>query len=177
MKHKGTIKVARLVGDKECKNLIAASFYDSKPVYFISNACEKIHWLEKRRKLWHKERGMKVNAPFFRLNIVDEYNNGMGNVDQADQLRLQYRIHYWIRNPKWWWAIFFWVFENSLTNCYVLYRKFHELHERKHLSHYKFIQKIGLAWLKPSSYWPVTASDDQASPSVATITVAESVVA
>ena len=191
IKHKGTVKVARLVGDKECKNLIAASFYDSKPVYFISNACEKIHWLEKRRKLWHKERGMKVNAPFFRLNIVDEYNNGMGNVDQADQLRLQYRIHYWIRNRKWWWAIFFWVFENSLTNCYVLYRKFHELHERKHLSHYEFIQQIGLAWLKPSSYWPSkastgrgakrkgmrTVSDDQTSASVATITVAESVVA
>ena len=82
---------------------------------------------------------MKVNAPFFRLNIVDKYNNGMGNVDQADQLRLQYCIHYWIRNRKWWWEIFFWIFENSLTNCYVVYCKFHELHEMKHLSHYKFI--------------------------------------
>ena len=134
---------------------------------------------------------MKVNAPFFCLNIVDKYNNGMGNVDQADQLRLQYQIHYWIRNCKWWWAIFFWIFENSLTNCYVLCRKFHELHEWKHLSHYKFIRQIGLAWLKPSLYWPSkastgrgakmkgmrTVSDDQTFESVATITVAESVVA
>ena len=191
LKNKGTVKVARLVGDMRCKNLIAVSFYDSKPVYLISNACEKIHWLEKRRKLWHKERGMKVDAPFFRLNIVDEYNNGMGNVDQADQLRLQYRIHYWIRNRKWWWAIFFWIFENALTNCYVVYRKFHELHERKHLSHYEFIRKIGLAWLKPSAYWQSQAtstkrgegkstrkvSDENTSVSVDTCTVAESVVA
>ena len=49
---------------------------------------------KKNRKLWHKEKGMKVNAPFYRLNLVDEYNLGMGNVDQVDQLRLQYRIHY-----------------------------------------------------------------------------------
>ena len=47
-----------------------------------------------------------MDVPFFRLNIVDEYNYGMGDVDQADQLRLQYRIHYWLRNQKRWFAIF-----------------------------------------------------------------------
>ena len=40
------------------------------------------------------KRVKKVNAPFYRLNLIDEYNMGMGNVDQADQLRLQYRFHY-----------------------------------------------------------------------------------
>ena len=34
-------------------------------------------------------KGGGVNAPFYCLNLVDEYNLGMGNVDQADQLRLQ----------------------------------------------------------------------------------------
>ena len=77
----------------------------------------------------------------------------MCNVDQADQLRLQYCIHYWIRNTKWWWALFFWIFESSLTNCYIIYKKFHELHERKHLSHYKFIKQVALAWINPSEYW------------------------
>ena len=113
LRAKGTVKAATLVGDSTCKNLVALSFYDSKPVYFISNACEKIQWVKKKRKLWHKGKGATVEAPFFRLNIVDEYNYGMGNVDQADQLRLQYRIHYWIRNRKWWWALFFWIFEGS----------------------------------------------------------------
>ena len=83
------------------------------------------------------------------------------------------------------------MFENALTNCYVVYRKFHELHERKHLSHYEFIRKIGLAWLKPSAYWQSQAtstkrgegkstrkvSDENTSVSVDTCTVAESVVA
>ena len=107
LKSKGTVKASILVGDMRCKNLVAASFYDNKPVYFISNICEEIKSIVKRRKLWHKEKGCKVDAPFYRLNIVDEYNRGMGNVDQTDQLRLQYRIHYWIRNRKWWWALFF----------------------------------------------------------------------
>ena len=43
---------------------------------------------KKNRKLWHKEKGKKVNTLFYRLNLVDEYNLGMGNVDQSDQLRL-----------------------------------------------------------------------------------------
>jgi len=109
LKNKNIVKAAVLVGDSKIKNLVALSFYDSKPVYFISSMCEKIQWVQQNRNLWHKELGRKVNAPLFRLNIVDENNNGMGNVDQADQLRLQYCIHYWIRNTKWWWAIFFWI--------------------------------------------------------------------
>ena len=44
----------------------------------------------------------KLNAPFYRLNLVDDYNLGMGNIDQVNQLRLQYHIHYWLRNRKWW---------------------------------------------------------------------------
>ena len=82
------MKASVLVGDSKCKCLVVLSFYDSKPVYFISNACEIIKWKKKNRKLWHKEKGKKVNAPFYRLNLVDEYNLGMGNVDQAGQLRL-----------------------------------------------------------------------------------------
>ena len=79
----------------------------------------------------------------------------MGDIDQADQLRLQYRIHYWLRTQKWWFAIFLWIFECSLTNCYVLYRKFHEIHGRQMpQTYYGFIQDIALAWLKPSHYWP-----------------------
>ena len=155
IKSKGTVKCAILTGDPSCKDFVAVSFYDSKPVYFISTACNNVKWVKKQRKLWHQEKGKKVTVPFFRLNIVDEYNNGMGDVDQADQLRLQYRMHYWLRNQKWWFAIFLWIFECSHTNCYVLYRKFHNLHGRKQpKNHYEFLESIALAWLKPSQYWP-----------------------
>ena len=34
---KGTVKCAILVGDPNCKDFIAISFYDAKPVYFISS--------------------------------------------------------------------------------------------------------------------------------------------
>ena len=148
LKNKGTVKAAILVGDSKCTDLVTLSFYDSKPIYFITNACDKICWVRKNRKFWHQQKGRQVNVPFYRLNIVDEYNAGMGNVDIADQLRLQYRIHYWIRNQKWWWAIFFWVFECSLTNSYILYRKFYQVHGKKPpLSHYDFVRQVSLAWL------------------------------
>mgnify|MGYP003321282704 FL=1 len=83
----------------------------------------------------------------------------MGNVDQADQLRLQYRIHYWIRNRKWCWAMFFWTFELSLMNCYVLFKKFYKIHERKPpYSHYEFVKRVALAWLNPSEHWQSSKS-------------------
>ena len=151
---RGTMKAAVLVGDSSCPSLVATSLYDSKPVYLISNACDTVEWTKKERKLWHKDKGKKVNVPFFRLNIIDQYNYGMGNVDQADQLRLQYRSTYWLRNRKWWWSMFFWLFEGALTNSYVLYRKFFQIHDRKPpLNHYEYIRAISLAWLDPSKYW------------------------
>ena len=33
----GTVKCGVLIGDDKCKNLTVMSFYDSKPVCFISN--------------------------------------------------------------------------------------------------------------------------------------------
>ena len=99
--------------------------------------------------------GRHISVPFYRLNIVDEYNNGMGDMDQADQLCLQYLVHYWLRNQKWWFSIFMCIMEYSLTNCYVLYCKFFEIHGRKiPLTHYEFMKAIVLAWMKPSQYWP-----------------------
>ncbi len=48
----------------------------------------------------------------------------------------------------------FGFFECSLTNSYVLYRKFHQIHDRKPpLTHYEFNRAVALAWLKPSAFW------------------------
>ena len=112
-------------------------------------------------------RGGDVNAPFYHLNLVDDYNLGMVNVDQADQMRLKYHIHYSLRNCKWWWAIFFWVYGLSLTNCYVLYLKFYQLHLRKPpWNHYKFIRAVTLAWIDPKLYWTVKSNKRVSSSSV-----------
>jgi hypothetical protein len=51
---RGTLKVARLVGNPKCE-LVAACLYDVKPVYLLSSSCEKVEWIRKERKLWHKE--------------------------------------------------------------------------------------------------------------------------
>ena len=92
------MKSERIIGNSKCEYLVMRYLYDSKPVYLISNACKKVEWIKKNIKIRPKEKGKKVNAPLFCLSLVDEYNYGMGNVDQADQLRIQYRICYWLQN-------------------------------------------------------------------------------
>ena len=97
---RGTLKATVLTVDNKCKDLVVVSLYDTKPVYLLSIIWENIQWTKKEQKLWNNEKGKKVDAPFYRLHLIDEYNMGMGNVDQADQLRLQHRVHYWLLNQK-----------------------------------------------------------------------------
>ena len=148
---RGTLKVAKMVGDPKCE-MVAVSLYDQKPVYLLSTSCPTVEWRRKTRKLYHKALNKKVEVPFYRLNVIDDYNMHMNNVDVADQLRLQYRIHNWIRNRKWWWAMFFWSFETSITNYFILYKKIHLLHNREPISHYEFLRLITLSWLDPENY-------------------------
>ena len=56
--------------DNQCKDLVVLSFYNSKPVYFISMACQKIHWIKITRKLWHKDLGEKLMFPIFDLILL-----------------------------------------------------------------------------------------------------------
>ena len=39
---RGTVKAAILTNNSKCSGMVMFSYYDSKPVYFLSNACEKI---------------------------------------------------------------------------------------------------------------------------------------
>ena len=102
--------------------------------------------------------------PFYRLNIIDFYNNNMGNVDLADQLRNHYRYDTsWHRNRKWWWSIWWWGFQLLLTNSYVLYRKYHEIHNSKEaMKHYDFIKAICLGWINREMFWPKAIGEGQA---------------
>ena len=41
----GAAKAAVLQGDPEVPDLLAVSYYDQKPVHFLSTICEKIKWV------------------------------------------------------------------------------------------------------------------------------------
>ena len=153
---RNTVKVAVLKGDSVCKPLVCISLYDSKPVYILTTVCSEVKWIGKKRKVWHKERNEYVWITFMRLNVIDFYNNNMGSVDHADQLRNYYRYDtQWHRNRKWWWALWWWGYQLLLTNAYLLYLKFHTMHHSKNImSHYDFIKSVVMAWLDQETYWP-----------------------
>ena len=56
-----------------------------------------------------------------RINTIHEYNNTMGSVDLADQLRGNYRKDKGVRNIKLLWSILFWPIGVMMTNAYVIY--------------------------------------------------------
>ena len=47
---KGSIKVAVLKGDPSITDLMAISYYDSKPVYFLSSVISNVQWIVKEKK-------------------------------------------------------------------------------------------------------------------------------
>ena len=104
---KGTIKVAKLVGEPKCKDLLAISYYNSKPVYFLSTVLSTVKWDENQKKVYSKALNKMVNAKFLRPNFVNDYNFNMNSVDQADQLRQSYQMGTGLWYTKWWWTILF----------------------------------------------------------------------
>ena len=52
--------------------------------------------------------------------VVDEYNLSMNGVDKADQYTAYYAFVR--KSRKWWRKLFFWLFEVTLVNSYILYR-------------------------------------------------------
>ena len=103
-----TLKVANLKGDPSIPGIVALYLYDSKPFYFMSNACEVVKWNKMPRKVWSKEKNRMVEMPFFRLNLIHDYNIGMNAIDLADQIRNTYRWDLFMRKRKWWWSIMMW---------------------------------------------------------------------
>lgn len=106
-----------------------------------------------------------VQVPFLRLNLIDFYNNNMGSVDVADQLRTFYRVDHWLRNRMWWWSIYWWGFQNLLTNSFLAYRSFMNIHGLRSLTHRVFIAAVTLKWLSddrptPLYYTPGGLVDD-----------------
>ena len=64
-----------------------------------------------------------MDVTFNCLNVIHMYNFGMGSVNVAYQLYMQYIPDHWILNKKWWWSIFIWGLGGAAKNSYLIYRK------------------------------------------------------
>jgi len=122
----------------------------------MSTSATEIKWVEKERRVYNKEAQKVVSMKFLRPKMVDDYNNGMNKVDQADQLRSSYRFDLWTRTRKWWWAIWLWGIQLSLVNAFVMYRSAHlyiwKKKESSLLSHYDFQKMVALHLLNPEKF-------------------------
>ena len=126
-KVRGATKAAVLEGDPECPNLVAFSVYDTKPVHFLSMSCTSLKWREKERRVFDQGECRNIIMKFLCAEVNDDYNNGMNNVDIADQLHGTYHFDHWMCKRKWWWAIWMWGIQLLLVNAYVLYKTAHLL--------------------------------------------------
>ena len=147
------MKAAVLEGDPKIPNLVAVSYYDQKPVHFLSTICESIKWIQCEKPVFCVETEQVENMKFLRLNINDDYNHDMGGCNIADQLRNYYRFDHWMRKRKWWWSFFFWATGVLLVNTYISYKTYMISKGMQPMSHYEFCKAIALAWLDPSKYW------------------------
>ena len=117
------MKAAVLRGDTQCPGLVAVSVYDTKPVHFLSMACDSIKWVVKNRTVYDKATQGTKKIEFLRLNVNNDYNYGMGHVDLADQLWLAYKVNVWLWNYKWCHSILWWAIQVFIVNLYVVYKK------------------------------------------------------
>jgi len=149
---RGTTKAAVLTDDLEIKDLVAFSVYVTKLVHFLSMACTGLKWIEKRKKVFERESSTNVSVAFLRPEVTDLYNNGMNNVDIADQLRGTYQFNHWMRKCKWWWSIWMWGVQVLLVNAYVLYWTTYSIiwktDKKLILSQYSFREEIVKAWME-----------------------------
>ena len=119
-KARWTLNVATLKDDPSIPGIVALPLYDSKPFYFMYNACEVVKWNKMTRKVWSKESNTMVKIPSFRLNLIHDYNVGMNVIDLEDQIRNTYLWYLFMRKRKWWRSIMMWCLQMLLANSYIL---------------------------------------------------------
>lgn len=52
---KNTVKVSVLKNDPSIGDLVAISYYDSKPVYFLTTVLQKNYWTQMEKKIYDPE--------------------------------------------------------------------------------------------------------------------------
>ena len=132
-------------------NIIASSVYDTKPVHYLIMVYESIQWVEKKNMVYNIDTDKVQALKLLRLNQIGKYNNGIGDVNVADQLRGVYRLDHWLRNRKWWWSILFCSMVVLLTNSYKLYLQMckEEGGKPQYKYQYQFRKSISEYWINP----------------------------
>eukprot|EP00957_Ditylum_brightwellii_P128554 9806242-Ditylum_brightwellii.AAC.1 len=88
----GRVKAAVPEGDPNCPQLVAWSIYDTKPVHFLSMACEKLKWMVMEKQVFNVDSGKTETMRFLHMNTIHSYSMTMGSVGLADQLCGNYHI-------------------------------------------------------------------------------------
>jgi hypothetical protein len=97
-------------------SLTVVGWNDNRSVYVASNALGSQPTVKVSR--WCRKTSTKIDVdqPY----LIKMYNRHMGGVDRCDQNISTYRIS--TRSKKWWWALFIWIPDMVLQNCWLLYR-------------------------------------------------------
>ena len=61
---------------------------------------KSIQWVDKEKMVYNVDTGKVEYLKFLRSNKIDKYNNRMGDVDVADQIRGVYRFYRWVKNRE-----------------------------------------------------------------------------
>ena len=107
---------------------------DNNAVIVITTA-HSIHWPEdKEEVLRHRPKPTSTNAaitrPIFEgqstkyLDIpkpINDYNHGMGGVDEASHLRVNFSCHK-PYEKRWWRPILYWLLDICINNAYLLWK-------------------------------------------------------
>ena len=93
-------------------------WHDNREVYLASNAHPSLPKVKVDRFDAKAKKRILVPQP----GSFQKYNKGMGGVDRCDQNVAKYRIS--MRGKKWWWALFAWVPDMVVQNCWLLYRAY-----------------------------------------------------
>lgn len=101
---------------KTTKDVMLVRWNDNS-VCTVGTNCEEFSVGTARRWCRTKKSTIQVPQP----TVFAQYNKGMGGVDLMDQNIASYRTR--MRQRKWWWPIFVYLFDASVSNAWILNRK------------------------------------------------------
>ncbi len=140
---------AKLHNLDACPDLFAVSVYNTKPVHILSTAANCVKWIVKEKKVWSDGLQKKALMKYVRLNVTNDYNNNMNLMDIANQLRGSYRTDRWMRQCKWWWALFIWAIGVAGVNANKIYEVIYDKEDAKKMpglpprwTHGRFLEEL-----------------------------------
>ena len=121
--------------------LTVVGWNDNRCVYVVSNCLSVSPASTVSRFCRKQKKRISVDQP----ELIKVYNKNMGGVDRCDQNISAYRIS--MKSKKWWWALFAWIPDMVVQNCWLLYRQ-NKLPEDPTLDLLAFRREIVQTYLK-----------------------------